>query len=414
VIDVFNPISGATGSDLIITGQLLGNGNLDVFSRNGNNPDSAAFRLRGLISDFIGRITVHESGKFELQTASTTGSQMGTATLVVTGGTTSTTNAGSYSIINVRNNSGSDVDFNNNVEVIGSGTSFFNLLGSSPAGSTVRFGDLRIGDGQGIGAVATGSQAYTVAFSSVHLTGGIVTFTPQPVANTNFVSVENIRLGVISETAPTGLVMDGAATLTLGAASNYTGTTVVNNGTFEVAGAITGTSSVAVNGGTLTGGGTIGAPVQIGDGDIFVAAAVNPGGVNTIGTLTTGALSLNNADASFQFELDSTNLTKDLLAVNGALLLGSGVAALTANDLGFTAFGNNEQFVIATASGGVTGFFAGYPQGATVTVGLNPMKISYLNNSITLTAIPEPAAALFVVSGILSLVSFRRTSRSPV
>jgi hypothetical protein len=100
--------------------------------------------------------------------------------------------------------------------------------------------------------------------------------------------------------------------------------------------------------------------------------------------------------------------------VNGALLLGSGVAALTANDLGFTAFGNNEQFVIATASGGVTGFYAGNPQGATVTVGLNPMKISYLNNSITLTAIPEPAAALFVVSGILSLVSFRRTSRSPV
>jgi len=411
VVDTFNPISGATGGDLIITARLLGNGNLDVFSQNGNNPDSFAFRLRGAISDFIGRITVHQSGKFELQTSSTTGSQMGTATLIVTGGTTSTTGAGTYSIINLRNNSGADVDFGNNVEVIDPGISFFNLLGSSPAGSTVSFGDLRIGDGQGIGAVATASQAYTVAFSTVHLTGGTIRFIPQPVGNTNFVSVENIRLGAITETASSGIVMDGAATLTLGAASNYTGPTIVNSGTFEVAGSITGSSGVTVNGGILTGGGTIGTSVQIGDGDIFVAATVNPGGVSTIGTLTTGALNLNNADATFQLELDSDALSKDLLVVNGALTLGNGVSALLAADLGFNTLGNRERFVVATATGGVSGFFSGYPEGATVNVGSNPLTISYLNNSITLTAVPEPSSCVLVVCGLLSLADFRRKAR---
>jgi autotransporter-associated beta strand protein len=408
VVDVFNPISGATGSDLIITGQLLGNGNLDVFSRNGNNPDSSAFRLRGLISDFIGRITVHDSGKFELQTTSTTGSQMGTATLIVTAGATSTSNAGTYSIINVRNNSGSDVNFGNNVEVIGAGTSFFNLLGNSPAGSAVQFGDLRIGDGQGIGAVATASQAYTVGFATVHLTGGTITFTPQPVANTSFVSVENIRLGPVSETAPSGILMNGAATLTLAGTSSYTGSTIVDSGTFEVAGSITGSSDVAVNGGMLTGGGTIGTTVRIGDGDTLVAATVNPGGVNTIGTLTTGGVTLNNADAAFQFELNSDDLSKDLLAVTGTLTLGNGVAALMPTDLGFTILENSQRFVVATASAGVSGFFATYPEGATVAVGSNPMTISYLNNSITLTAIPEPGVAALLTCGLLGFAGHRR------
>ena len=367
VVNVFNPVSGATPSDLIFTGSLLGTGNLEVISRNGNAPDGAAFRLRGPVSNYRGTITVRESGKFELQTNVTTGSQMGTGKLVVTGGAITTSANGTYSIINVRNNSAagliSDVDFGNNVEVIGTGASYFNLLGSAAAGSVVGFGDLLIGDGQTIAAVATASQTYTVAFATVHLNGGNVTFTPQPVANSSFLSVENIRLGTITQNAPSGITVNGAATLTLAGASSYTGETIVDSGILEVNGSITASSGVAVNGGTLTGGGTISTVVNIGDTDPTVMAAVDPGGVNTIGTLTTGALSLDRADAQFQLQINSTDLTKDLLAVNGTLALGAGVATLLATDLGFNTLSNGERFVVATSTTGVSGFFAGFPAG---------------------------------------------------
>jgi autotransporter-associated beta strand protein len=407
----FNPVSGATGADFIITGMLLGSGNIDVQTRNGNAPDSAAFRLRGPVSTYSGTITVPQSGKFELQTSVTSGSQMGTGILVLTGGTTSTTGAGTYSIVNVRNNSGADVDFANNVQVTGLGTTFFNLLGSSPAGSTVKFGDLLIGDGQAVGAVATASQAYTVAFNTVHLNGGNITFTPQPFGNTNFISTENIRLGTVTQNAPSGITMNGAATLTFGGPATYTGATVINSGTVVVAGAMVGTSGVALNGGTLSGGGSIASPVTVGDNDPILPAMVNPGGLLEIGTLTIGATSFNNADAQFQIELNSVNLTSDRLIVTGLLSLGSAVAQLSATDLGFETLSHGERFVIASASGGVTGNFLNYPQGSTVTVGTTPFTISYLNNEITLTAVPEPASSISLLGGLAALAGLRRSRR---
>jgi autotransporter-associated beta strand protein len=404
----FNPITNAGGADFIITGMLLGTGNIDIQTRNGNAPDSAAVRLRGPVSTYSGTITVPQSGKFELQTVEPTGSQMGTGTLVVTGGTTTTTNAGTFSIINVRNNSGTDVDFGNNVQVIGTGTSFFNLLGNSPAGSTVKFGDLLIGDGQEIGAVATTSQAYTVAFNTVHLNGGNITFTPQPVGNTNYVSVENIRLHTVTQNAPSGITMNGAATLTFAGPATYSGATVINNGTVVVTGSITGSSGVAINGGTVSGTGSISSPITVGDSDFTVNAVVNPGGIFEIGTLTVGATTFNNLDAQFQIELNSTDLTTDQLMVIGSLDLGTAIAQFFATDLGFNTLQNGEIFVIVSASGGVTGTFAGFPEGSTVTVGANPLTISYLNNQITLTAIPEPACVATLLAGIATLAGFGR------
>jgi fibronectin-binding autotransporter adhesin len=405
----FNPITGVGGADFIITGMLLGSGNIDIQTRNGNAPDGAAVRLRGPTSTYSGTITVPQSGKFELQTVETTGSQMGTGTLVVTGGTTTTTNAGTFSIINVRNNSGTDVDFGNNVQVTGTGTSYFNLLGNSPGGSTVKFGDLLIGDGQAIAAVATGSQPYTVAFNTVHLNGGNITFTPQPVGNANYVSVENIRLHTVTENAPSGITMNGAATLTFAGPATYTGATVIHNGTVVVTGSISGSSGVAFNGGTLAGTGTISSPITVGDNDGTVNAVVNPGGINEIGTLTVGATPFNNFDAMFQIELNSTDLTTDKLMVIGALDLGTAVAQLFGIDLGVSTLQNSEIFVIASASGGITGTFAGYPQGSTVIVGANSFTISYLSNQITLTAVPEPAFAATLLAGIAALVGFRRS-----
>jgi autotransporter-associated beta strand protein len=396
----FNPITGATGADFIITGMLLGSGNIDVQTRNANAPDSSAFRLRGPASTYSGTITVPQSGKFELQTSSTSGSPMGTGTLVVTGGSTTTTAAGTYSIVNVRNLSGaglvSDTDFGNNVLVTGFGTSYFNLLGDVAAGSTVKFGDLLIGDGQALGAVATGSQSYTVSFNTVHLNGGNVTFTPQPVGNANFLSTENIRLGTVTENSPSGITMDGAATLTFGGPATYSGATIIRSGTVVVAGSIVGSSRIALDGGTLTGGGSVSSPVTVGDNDFTTTATINPGGLNEIGTLSVGATSFNNPDAQFQIELNSTDLTTDRLVIAGALELGTATAQLIALDLGFSTLNSGETFIIATAGGGVTGTFMNYPQGATVLVGTNSLTISYLNNQIVLSAVPEPTSAMLL------------------
>jgi fibronectin-binding autotransporter adhesin len=411
IIAEFNPITNVGGADFIITGMLLGTGNIDIQTRNGNAPDSSAVRLRGPASTYSGTITVPESGKFELQTTETSGSQMGTGTLVVTGGATSTTGAGTYSIVNVRNNSGTDVDFGNNVQVSGTGTSFFNLLGNSPAGSTVKFGDLLIGDGQAIGAVATASQAFTLAFNTVHLNGGNITFTPQPVGNTNFLSVENIRLHTVTQNAPSGITMNGAATLTFAGPATYSGATVINSGTVVVTGSINGSSGVAINGGTVSGTGSISSPVTVGDNDFALNAVVNPGGIFEIGTLTVGATTFNNPDAQFQIELNSTDLTTDQLMVIGSLDLGNAIAQFLATDLGFNTLQNGESFVIASASGGITGTFAGFPHGSSVIVGANSLTISYLSNQITLTAVPEPACAATLLAGIATLAGFGRPRR---
>jgi len=407
----FNPITSAGNADFIIIGMLLGSGNIDIQTRNGNAPDGAAVRLRGPVSTYSGTITVPQSGKFELQTIDATGSQMGTGTLIVTGGTTTTTNAGTFSIINVRNNSGTDVDFGNNVQVTGTGTSFFNLIGSSPAGSTVKFGDLLIGDGQAIGAVATGSSLYTLAFNTVHLNGGNITFTPQPVGNTNFLSAENIRLHTVTQNAPSSITMNGAATLTFAGPATYTGLTTINSGTVAVTGSINGSSGVIFNGGTLTGTGTISSPITVGNNDPAVNAVINPGGINEIGTLTVGPTTFSNPDAQFQIELNSTDLTADKLMVIGSLDLGAAIAQFSGIDLGVTSLQNNEIFVIASANGGVTGTFAGLPEGATVTIGANPFTISYLGDQITLTAIPEPASAATLLAGIATLAGIRRPRR---
>ena len=197
------------------------------------------------------------SSKLELQTSAASGSVAGNGTIVLNVGTADPlTNAGTFSLLNLRNNFAGDTSLGNNVQLTGSnGAAYLNLVGTAPAGSTVNMGNLTIGDTQALGAVsATSTLPYTVAFSSVTLTGGNATFTPQPVGNTTYVAAESIRLGQISENASgSGITMNGAATLTLAAANTYSGTTEIQSGTViaAVPGALPATSALAINGGTL-------------------------------------------------------------------------------------------------------------------------------------------------------------------
>lgn len=431
-VDIFNPITNATGSDLIVTGMLQGSGDINLVSQNGTSPDGAAFRLRGPVSAgpnaYTGKITVGPSAKFELQTSDLTGSQMGSGTLVVEGGFTSTTNTGTYSLINVRNNSAggavSDVNFGNNVQVTGFGASYFNLLGSAGAGSAVNFGDLLIGDNQEIGAVATASAAFTLAFSTVHLTGGNATFTPQPVGNTSFVSVENISLGKITENVPgSGITMNGAAKLSLTGANSYTGPTTINSGTVVLNGSIAG-SATSIKGGTLQGIGTAGA-IALSGGTL--APGNGPGVLNSgsltleIGTLaieiggSTAENSLNgydqlNVTGGVRFT-DLINLVLDFntydpvdnvdrfVIINNDLADPVTFASPTAR-LFYEGKQLNEGAVFTATSGGFTQDFR-----VTYAGGTN-------SNDVVLIAVPEPSASVALLCGVIGLAGRRCPRRT--
>jgi fibronectin-binding autotransporter adhesin len=125
--------------------------------------------------------------------------------------------------------------------------------------------------------------------------------------------------GVISDVDAVnigGLNKLGTGTLTLTGASTYTGMTTVSAGRLDVDGSIV--SATTVNSGaTLGGNGSVAGPVTILDGGIL-----SPG--KSAGTLTVGALTLNNASV-LDWEFGAANsiggASNDLVIVNGNLVL---------------------------------------------------------------------------------------------
>lgn len=183
-----------------------------------------------------------------------------------------------------------------------------------------------------------------------------------------------------------GIRKIGVNTVTLsGMGSTYTGATLVNAGTLEVNGSVSGSPfTVAAAPATLGGTGTIGGTVA--------SSGILAPGLALTGTLGTGATTLS-APGSLQIQIDSTTLASDKLAVTGALNLGGATLALT--DLGAVALPVDTKFVIASHTG-ITGVFANAPDGGTITVGPNRLKIDYdevvsAQTSITLTVVAGTA-----------------------
>jgi autotransporter-associated beta strand protein len=466
-VKTYNAATGLTSNDVIISGLLQGSGNINILTLNGNTPDSQAFRLRGGVSNYTGTITVNPSAKFELQvgTGVTSGSPMGTGTLVVMGGTTTTGANGTFSIVNLRNNSAaggvvSDTNLGNNVQVSGFGTSFFNMLGSVGAGSAVRFGDLLIGDGQAVGAVSTGTAGMTLAFATVHLNGGNATFIPQPVGNTNFLQVENITLGTISENVPgSAITMNGAATLTLTGTNTYTGATTLSSGTTVLAAGASIATSSNINvapGATLNTSalGTFTVPASqtltvngFHNGAISVSGTLRGGG-NIFGTVTAGSggyvkpgegvgvLTANNLDllAGSILEIDLSKLIS-----GGMPLVGTDYDRVAVSDisggltptvhlagtLSLVVAGGVEQgdvftIIMNSSLDPVAGTFNGLANGATFTAGGQLFQISYADdgdtsgfeltggNDVSLLAVPEPGSVVLLLGGLAACAMRRR------
>lgn len=464
IVRTFNPITGATGNDLILSGLLQGTGNITVANANGALPDGTGFRLRGGASSYSGTITLNQSSKFEIQTSLASGSQMGTGKLVMTGGTINATNGGSFSLVNLRNNhGGGSTNLGNNVEIAGTGSVLFNMLGNALAGSTTTMGDLLIGNNQTAIVGASAGNVYNLFFPTVHLTGGNATFAPRPAGNTNYVVNDTLTLGTITEnTVGAGITMNGLSTLTLTGVNSYTGATSLLNGTTVLGpGASIATSSsitVAptatfnVNDGTLavpaaqtvTVNGTMNSAIGL-SGTLAGSGAVN-GAVTALTAshiAPVGLLSIGNLDLQGGSSLD-LDLAK---AVPGTIpTAGADYDQLSVSDFSFgltptvSLSGNlnltlgsgiefNDIFTIVRNNGfdALTGTFSGLANGATFTVGGQQFQISYGDdaltpafeltggNDVSLLAVPEPGSLTLVLGGIaLCALGRRRRTASPI
>jgi autotransporter-associated beta strand protein len=214
-------------------------------------------------------------------------------------------------------------------------------------------------------------------------------------------------------TGSLSVAKQGAGTLELGSANDFTGTTTVNGGQLLVSGSLSGTTAVAVNAGTLGGSGSINPAANI---TVAAGGAIAPGA--SIGTLSTGPVAFASGSA-FTLELGAT--TADKLLVAGAASLSGTIA------LNLTLVADPVDFTTFTVLDG-TAALTGYAGGARFSFGANSLdegeifdvftgpfsqtfQISYNadgGNDVTLSAIPEPGSAALLLLGLAGFCGRRR------
>ena len=286
----------------------------------------------------------------------------------------------------------------------GSGTTILTASNTYAGTTTINAGTLQIGDGGTTGTLGTGNVVNnaTLAFN-----------------RSNTLSVGNTISG------SGALNQNGSGTTILTGTNTYTGATRVNAGTLLVNGSTSATSAVTVDGSgtTLGGTGTIGGAVTL--GNTTPGAIVNPGpsGANgtaaSVGTLTTGALTL---ASSNKLHIDAFGT----LANNWDQLVANGVNLGTVSTLelsiasGLNFAGGTTYILInnTSASNLAYGTFSGLVNGGTYNFSGYDFMVDYFGgtgNDFTLTAVPEPgtwATGAFALAAVAYLQ--RRRLRSLV
>src|SRR5207237_4482087 len=173
--------------------------------------------------------------------------------------------------------------------------------------------------------------------------------------------------GVAGAGADLTKVGGGTLVFPAGTPANTQDRTAVSAGTVEVDGSV---GPVVLDGGTLSGTGTVGAVTSSANGGTVSPGVTLPAAA--VGTLNTGAVTLNQNDAFFAQLAVGTN---DLLAVTGGIDLGGATLTGTSNP----AIAVGDKFTIVTAAS-VVGHFAG-PGTSPLEPGAGSATVAFINGT---------------------------------
>ena len=395
----------ATGN-VLLSGVISGAGNL-------NKSDVAAttFILSGT-NTYNGSTTV-STGILQLGNGGTTGSLTGTSG--ITNNANLTINRGNaFTQATDLNNKA--INGNGSVTQAGAGTTTLSLANGYSGATTISTGALQLGDGGATGSL-TGTSGIT---NNANLTIN---------RSTAFTQATDLNNKAI--TGNGSFTQAGSGTTTLSLTNTYSGATTVSNGTLIVNGSIsTSLLTTVQTGATLKGQGAVGALTVNGSGTFA------PG--TSIESITTGSLTLL-ADAIFEQEIDDAfaggNTSGDLTAVTGTLNLAlTNDSVLTLQEVGTSGRWNvgDKITLIGYSTGTWNGGLFTYLgntlnddtnftfSGIDWTFNYNDTAfgdnyqsdMSAFTGSaryVTMTAVPEPRAALLGGLGLLMLLRRRRS-----
>ncbi|MGH8047557.1 MAG: autotransporter-associated beta strand repeat-containing protein, partial [Chthoniobacterales bacterium] len=229
--------------------------------------------------------------------------------------------------------------------------------------------------------------------------------------------------GVVSGSE--NFIKQGTSSLTLSATNTYTGATFVDEGTLVVTGSIATSALTSVGtSGTLAGTGTVGPLEIIAGGTLSPGTASSPIGVLSSAATTWGvdgafAFDINNATGAAGTNYDSLNIT-------GALAITSTYAdrfvfkittlnGTTPGNMANYTFGDRYEWLVATATGGITGFDLG--RFSFDTTGFSNPSLPYfslqvMGNNLYLVAVPEPSTYAVGITALLGLVIVLRRRKA--
>jgi autotransporter-associated beta strand protein len=347
--------ASALGAPTTVNNGTIGIGNNAtsgslVYTGAGNTTDRV-INLRGT----TGNATLDQSGTGLLKfTSSFTATGAGSKTLLLSGSTTGTAEIAGAIV----NNSST-----NTTSLTKSGAGTWTLSGSNTYSdtTTISAGTLQVGNAGTTGALGTGAVS----------DNGSLIFN-----RTNSLAVSN----AISGTGT--LTQAGTGTTTLSGANTYSGATTINAGILSVTGSVT--SATTVNsGGTLDGTGTTDV-INVNTGGAL-APGLSPGTIRTgnliLGSGSNYSVEINGSAASGAY--DQTGIT-GTVTLGGNLVLSGTRTDTTADTL--TIIDND-------GTDGVSGIFAGLPEGSVVQASGVMYSLSYqggTGNDVTLTSIPAP------------------------
>ncbi|MDP1563877.1 MAG: autotransporter-associated beta strand repeat-containing protein [Pirellulaceae bacterium] len=237
------------------------------------------------------------------------------------------------------------------------------------------------------------------------------------------------------------IARSGSGTTTLSGINTYTGSTTVSGGTLVIDGTHTGGGATTVSGGELIVNGSLAATTfsVSAPGTVSGSGSITTANLNVNGTISPGSsigsMAVNgnlnlNAGSTFEYELRTNGLNGDLIHVAGNLNITNG-ALLTVTDLNVNVpvlFGSKLTMISYTGAWNGGLLTLGATQLANNDIFMvsgQEWRIRYndtagganfaldqagANGFLTLTAVPEPSAFLFVASALgLGFVRRRRS-----